>query len=367
LGVETGNFEVATATGDELTDSDIAMVCVGTPSQVNGAHNMNFVVEVTRQIARTLENIERDDSPLTLVYRSTMAPGTMTELVQPILAQSLGANQSRVELVYHPEFLRESTAIADYFSPPKIVYGTTDANSCEKLEKLYQGIEAPRFATHFPEAEMTKFVDNSFHGLKVAFANEIGRIAHQNGISAATIFDIFIADTKLNISPAYLRPGGAFGGSCLPKDIRALSALSEDSGISTDIIDNLLASNEAHKKYLAEAALKSVSTNASVLLVGLAFKDNSDDVRESPLLDMAASLLKEGYDLTIYEPHFKPTTLHGTNLAHILTRMPNAQDTIVTGIEDLAGKEYDLLLDGRGNAGELPVKAKRYFDLTRLP
>jgi len=367
-GTLSGHFTVSARVGDELLDSDIAMVCVGTPSQSDGSHNMTFIVEVTRQIARHLAEHPRPPGrPLVLAYRSTMKPGSVEELVQPVLEANGLKPGGDIELVYHPEFLRESTAVKDYFSPPKIVYGTADGNACAALEALYDGIEAPRFATRYREAEMTKFVDNSFHALKVAFANEIGRIAYLNDVSASVVHEIFVADTKLNISPLYLRPGGAFGGSCLPKDVRALSQLAASAGAEARLIDNLLASNETHKRFLYEAAVDGLAEGATVLLVGLAFKADSDDMRESPLLDIGAKLVGAGFDVTILEENYNQTAIHAANYNHLMARLPQLDSIVVKDRAALGGRRFDLVIDGRGFAGELDITASRTFDATALP
>ena len=231
-----------------LIDADIAMVCVGTPSGPDGAHNMGHIVDVTRSIAKHMPTNRA--SALTLVYRSTMRPGSCENLIWPLLVESLGdAESADVELVYNPEFLREASAIADYFNPPKVVIGTRNSAASRAMDQLYADIEAPRFYVGLREAEMTKFVDNSWHATKVAFANEIGRVCEQLGVGVQQVNEVFLADTKLNISAHYLRPGGAFGGSCLPKDVRALQNIASDIGAQTHLVDALIRSNEAHKHH----------------------------------------------------------------------------------------------------------------------
>lgn len=210
--VADGRLYATREIGAELDDCDIAIVCVGTPSGVDGAHNMSYIAQVTRAIAAA---IRPDRSvPLTVAYRSTMRPGSIEHIIQPIFRARFGdAAANVVELVYNPEFLREATAIKDYFEPPKIVLGTIDGAPSINMEKLHEGIDAPVFHVGIREAEITKFVDNTWHAVKVAFANEIGRVCQNLDISAAEVHKIFVSDTKLNISPYYTRPGGPFGGS----------------------------------------------------------------------------------------------------------------------------------------------------------
>lgn len=361
-GFSEGKLTAQEDPGTALQDADLAIVCVGTPSLPEGAHNMSYIASVSQEIARALRDHGRTvNAPLTVAYRSTVRPGTMEELVWPILIQVLGdAAKDLVTLAYNPEFLRESTAIQDYFEPPKIVVGTADGQPNAVLDKLYETIEAIRFNVGFREAEVTKFVDNSFHAVKVTFANEIGRICHRLGISAAQVHEIFVSDRKLNVSPYYLRPGGAFGGSCLPKDVRALSHISTDVGASTHLIDSLIRSNADHRRFLFEEATRDLPPGARLLLNGLAFKANSDDLRESPLVEIAEMCRRQGYVLKIYDPHVNPETLIGTNLGYQLANIP-ALNTLLVSLEDLDGAEFDLVIDGRGNADELPVRSKKIY------
>lgn len=273
-----GRVTATTKLTDELDDADIAIVCVGTPSGVDGAHNMSYIAQVTRAIAAALKPDRK--TPLTLAYRSTMRPGSCENIIWPILQSHLGdATESAVELVYNPEFLREATAIEDFFHPPKIVIGTLGGKPSANMAKLNEGIDAPVFEVGLREAEITKFVDNSWHAVKVAFANEIGRVCQNLGISAKEVHAIFKSDTKLNLSAYYTRPGGAFGGSCLPKDVRALQYIAADTGSATHLVDALIRSNEAHKHHQFLHATAGIEPGAKVLLVGLAFKLETDDLR----------------------------------------------------------------------------------------
>jgi GDP-mannose 6-dehydrogenase len=206
--------------------SDMAIVCVGTPSAPDGSHNMRDIAEVTRQIANAVRDTGRKGT-FTVVYRSTIRPGTVDGLILPIFKSALGAARDVIEVVYNPEFLRESSAVKDFFHPPKVVVGTADGKPSARVAEMNKNLDAPTFTVGYREAEFTKFVDNSFHALKVAYANEIGRVCVQLGIDAKVVHKIFVSDTKLNISPYYLRPGGAFGGSCLPKDVRALQYIAQ--------------------------------------------------------------------------------------------------------------------------------------------
>jgi GDP-mannose 6-dehydrogenase len=326
-----GVFEVTSEIGPWLAECDIALVCVGTPSGPDGAHDMRHIIEVSHQIAAALNQCTEKPKPLTVVYRSTIRPGSVEELIAPIFRAHLGDDRMQaVELVYNPEFLREASAVEDYFHPPKIVIGTADGRPSKNMDALYAGIDAPVFYTRYREAEITKFVDNSWHAVKVAFANEIGRVCLQLGISARKMHEIFVSDTKLNVSPYYLRPGGAFGGSCLPKDVRALQYISADCGANTPLIDSLLRSNEAHKFRLFQRAVEGLQPGASILLAGISFKAGTDDLRESPNVDLARALLREGYQVSIFDPSVNATKLVGANLGYAFANLPTLERLLVT-------------------------------------
>lgn len=347
-----------------LEECELALVCVGTPSAADGAHNMTYVAEVTRQIAQAIIERER---PLTVVYRSTMRPGSMEALVAPIFRSRLGDDRAElVELVYNPEFLRESTAIADYFEPPRIVVGTRDGAPSERIAELYRNIDAPVIVTGFREAEFTKFVDNAWHAVKVAYANEIGRLCVELGISARKVHEIFVADTKLNLSAYYTRPGGAFGGSCLPKEVRALAALADELGTFNHLLDSLMRSNEAHKRFLFDYATRDVPKGARVLLVGLAFKPDSDDLRESPHLDLARRLLAAGYSLEVHDPAVRADQLVGQNMGYAFSHLPELSELLI-GREEAESRSYDLVIDTAGRAGALALTADRFVDIGALP
>ena len=216
----------------QLDDCDIALVCVGTPSGQDGRHDLTQIGDVTRSIAAAVER--RGGPRLTIAYRSTVRPGTCESVILPIFRERLGAAAAeRVEVVHHPEFLREARAVQDFFHPPRIVIGTIDGRPCHSLASLYEGCSAPLFQVGIREAEMTKFMDNAWHATKVAFANEIGRLCEASGVSATQMHELFVADTQLNIGRTYLKPGAPFGGSCLPKDVRALQRIGDDCAADT--------------------------------------------------------------------------------------------------------------------------------------
>jgi GDP-mannose 6-dehydrogenase len=359
---EQGLITAITTMVPDVATCDLAIVCVGTPSAVDGSLNMTQIAEVSRQLAELVKAYP--DGNLVVAYRSTVRPGTMEELIQPIFDSVLGEETSRIELVYYPEFLRESSAVEDYFSPPKIVIGTKTGDPCPTLDKINQGIDAPVFYVEYRVSEITKFVDNSFHAVKTVFANEIGRVCAQLGISAAEVHRIFVSDTKLNISPYYLRPGGAFGGSCLPKDVRALQHISRISGGFTHLIDSLMASNDAHKAFLFDHVTRGLEHGAKVLLLGIAFKNESDDLRESPNVDLARMLITAGYQLSMFDPHVVPQNLMGQNLG-VLSNSPFIRKLLVDQavIESTA---WDLVIDPRSAASKYSLTSASIVDINRL-
>ncbi|WP_138935594.1 nucleotide sugar dehydrogenase [Roseovarius arcticus] len=339
--LEKGLIRAQTEISD-LVDVDLAIVCVGTPSSIDGSHDMGYIAKVTEQIADCLGTGRTE--PLTVTYRSTFRPGTVRQLVEPIFQSRLGAQtDAAVEIVYDPEFLREGSAVNDFFAPPKIVIGTRDGKRSKVMDKLNEGLDAPVFNTGYEEAEITKFVDNSWHAAKIVFANEMGRVCHRMGISAKKVHEIFVSDTKLNISAYYTRPGGAFGGSCLPKDVRALQHMASEIGAYTHLIDSLVQSNEAHKTYQAQDIIAKLPKGGRVLMVGLAFKAQTDDLRESPNVDIARRLLQGGYQLSVYDPAIKPEDLRGQNLGYIFAFLPNVGELLVDKATAEAGP-WDLVV-----------------------
>jgi GDP-mannose 6-dehydrogenase len=361
--VSAGALEAVGNVGDRLASCEMAIVCVGTPSAADGSHDLSHIVQVSRQIASSV-NADRTE-PLTVVYRSTIRPGTIDTLIAPIFREVLGPDMKGVELVYNPEFLREAVAIKDFFAPSKIVIGTVDGKPNARMESMNAGLDAPVFHVGYREAEFTKFVDNSFHALKVTFANEIGRLAQSLGVDPVAAHRIFVADTKLNISANYLRPGGAFGGSCLPKDVRALQHISVDVGTHTPLIDSVIRSNEAHKLHLFHACVRGLPPGAKLLMIGLAFKADSDDLRESPNVDLARRILDGGYQLAIHDPWTDPKHLIGKNLGYAYAHLPNLGSLMVDKATAETGV-YDRVIDTNGRSGDLALREVEVVDLHGL-
>jgi GDP-mannose 6-dehydrogenase len=316
---------------DGLRDVDLALICVGTPSDTEGRQDLGYVTAASQEIAHAVQGANRRDRPITVACRSTVRPGTMEGAIEPGMRSILGDERiNEISLAYYPEFLREGSAVDDFFDPPKVVIGTQDGAPNSTLTALASKPSARVFHMTYQEAELTKLMDNSWHALKVTFANEIGRLCLELGVSAASMHELFVADTKLNISAAYTRPGGAFGGSCLPKDLRALAKLGVDNGIAMPVVRSIMESNEAHKLRMFAYAIDGLRHGASVLLAGLAFKPGTDDLRESQNVDLARRLLRAGYALEIYDPAVRFTSLVGRNLSCATTTLPDVQQSLVT-------------------------------------
>lgn len=280
-GRTAGRLVVASSVGDAV-DADAAFVCVGTKGLAEGLLDLSDVTRAARALGEAVRLRPPDLAPMLMVFRSTMLPGSMRRTVLPAVAAAAGEPQgTRYEIAYSPEFTREGTALADYFAPARIVVGEGRPRSRQILLDLHPGIEAPIFSTSFEVAELTKLADNSFHALEVAFANEVGRFAVSSGISPSEVFAIFHADTKLNLSSAYLRPGGTFGGPCLPKDVRALAASMDNAGVTAPVIGHINESNASHANFLVSEIERRLARPSRVLLLGLSFKPGTDNVRES--------------------------------------------------------------------------------------
>jgi GDP-mannose 6-dehydrogenase len=335
-----GLLSTAAEIGDHVLDADLAVVCVGTPSRQDGLLDMSHVATVAGELGAAVQRRPAAAAPFLGVFRSTMLPGTMESLVIPAMAAAAGAAPGdRYEVAFNPEFLRESVAVADYFRPPKIVVGERQPGVTQRLRGLYDGIGAPLFEVPFRVAEMIKMVDNTFHALKVTFANEIGRIAAAAAVDVDQLMTLFLADRKLNISEAYLRPGGPFGGSCLPKDVAALSAFARRGAVDAPIIGHVLPSNAAHQAALTGRVAAALRPGAPVLLAGITFKAGTDDLRESPMVYLARSLVDRGHAVMIYDQDLNDCEFVGENLQFVRRHLPEISDLLVDDLEQALGAQ----------------------------
>lgn len=327
-------LSTASEIGDHVLDAELAVVCVGTPSCPDGFLDMSHVDAVAEELGAAVRRRPAGAAPLLCVFRSTMLPGTMETLVIPAMTAAAGAPPGAAyEVAFNPEFLRESVAIADYFRPPKIVVGERQPGATQRLRGLYDGIEAPLFEVSLRVAEMIKMVDNTFHALKVSFANEIGRMAAAAEVDVDQLMTLFLADRKLNISEAYLRPGGPFGGSCLPKDVAALCAFARRGAVDAPVIGHVLESNAAHQAALTRRVAAALPAGVPVLVVGITFKEDTDDLRDSPMVYLARSLLDRGHPLMIYDHDLDGRDLVGENLNFVRRHLPELLDLLVDDLE----------------------------------
>ncbi|MEE2947662.1 MAG: nucleotide sugar dehydrogenase [Verrucomicrobiota bacterium] len=330
---------------EALALTDVSLVCVGTPSAESGELNLRYVLQVVQQIADALRASGKSHD---LVLRSTMLPGSTQKIADELLTDLLESGKLR--LFFYPEFLREGTAVADFEDPSLIVIGTRDeATFPDELAPLF-GADSP--TANWPVAEMIKYACNAFHATKVTFANEIGRIGKSLNVDSQSVMRLLCQDTRLNLSPYYLRPGNPFGGSCLPKDVRALAHEGQRSGVELPLLDSLLPSNEAHLAKLIEQAKRLAKSR--VTLLGLSFKSDTDDLRESPMVEVAQNLIGRGFELSIYDPQLNLAKLIGTNKRVIDEKMPH-----------LASLLTDDLADALGQAG-LVIAAQKCVDVETL-
>lgn len=317
--VSAGHLRATTDPYEAVSESDVSIICVGTPSSEVGALDLQFVGRVCAEIG---EALRKNWARHTIVIRSTMLPGSTEKVAVPILEQTSGKKAGlEFGICYNPEFLREGNAINDFHEPPKIVIGEFDPESGDVLQEMYADIQSPVVRTGLRLAEMVKYADNAFHGLKVAFANEIGILCKALGLDGQQAMDIFVMDTKLNLSPAYLKPGYAFGGSCLPKDLRALIHRAGRADIDTPLLRAILESNENQKRLGIEMIRK--IGRKKIGMLGLSFKKGTDDLRESPAVELAENLIGKGYDVAIYDPSVSMSRLVGSNRAYVERELPH--------------------------------------------
>jgi GDP-mannose 6-dehydrogenase len=327
--VRAGRLVATGDAKDAIQRTDLSLVCVGTPSQFNGNLDLRYIRRISEQIG---EALKEKAGWHTVVLRSTILPGTMQQIVIPTLEEYSGKKAGTdFGVCYNPEFLREGSAVKDYNSPPKTVIGELDSGSGDILAALYQKIDAPLIRTDLKTAEMVKYVDNCWHALKIGFANEIGCLAKSFGVDSHEVMNIFCHDRKLNISTAYLSPGFAFGGSCLPKDLRALTYQAKTNDLDLPILTSILPSNERQVARGLRAIVEKGMRRVGVL--GFSFKAGTDDLRESPVIEVIEQLIGKGYDLRIYDKNVKLATLVGANRDFILNRIPHISRLMVDSVD----------------------------------
>ncbi|HEY1044120.1 MAG TPA: nucleotide sugar dehydrogenase [Telluria sp.] len=329
--VRDGLLRATTDVREAVNGSELSLICVGTPSQLNGNLDLSHVRKVCQQIGAALRDKEGFH---VVVARSTMLPGSMRSVVIPTLEEASG-KKAGVDfgVCNNPEFLREGTAVYDYYHPPKTVIGETDTKAGEMLVELYKKMEAPMIRTGVETAEMVKYTDNAWHAVKVAFANEIGNLCKAVGIDGHKVMEIFCQDTKLNLSPYYMKPGFAFGGSCLPKDVRALTYKARSLDLEMPLLNSVLPSNQHQVQKGLSMIMDKGKKKVGVL--GFSFKAGTDDLRESPLVDVIEHLIGKGYDLKLYDKNVNLAALTGANQDYILNRIPHISKLMVQDMDEV--------------------------------
>jgi GDP-mannose 6-dehydrogenase len=341
--VAAGRLRATIDSTPAVHDTELSFVCVGTPSQHNGNLDLRYIRRTCEQIGTALKS--KCDWH-TVVIRSTILPGTMRNIVIPALEQYSGKTAGiDFGLCNNPEFLREGSGVRDFEAPPKTVIGELNQRSGDILASLYSHLDAPLIRTSLEPAEMVKYIDNCWHALKVGFANEIGNLCKALSVDSHEVMSIFCQDRKLNISSAYLKPGFAFGGSCLPKDLRALTYQAKAHDLELPILASILSSNEIQVRRALELIMGKGCKRVGIL--GLSFKAGTDDLRESPLIELIERLLGKGYDLRLYDRNVNLASLVGANRDFILNRIPHISHLMVPSIDAVLDHAETIVIGNR--------------------
>lgn len=342
-GVETGRIEATSEALKAVHESDISFVCVGTPSNANGSLNLTYVRKVCEEIGAALA---KKEGYHVVVARSTMLPGSTEEVVIPALEQASRKKAGRdFGVCFNPEFLREGSSIKDFYDPPFTVIGTEDEQAGAAVSELYAMLAAPLMVVPLKVAEMVKYANNAFHALKVSFANEIGNVCKQQGIDSHQVMSIFCEDKKLNLSPYYLKPGFAFGGSCLPKDLRALLYHCRHFDMQLPVMESILPSNRKQIDMAYQMIKRTGSKRIGVL--GFSFKAGTDDLRESPMVELIEYIIGKGYQIQVYDKNVSLANLQGANRAYIEREIPHISMLMADSIEEVLAQS-EVIVIGNG-------------------
>jgi GDP-mannose 6-dehydrogenase len=349
-GVTAGQITVTTDTTAAVRESEISLICVGTPSRRNGSLESTFLERVIEEIGGALAG---RSAYHVIAVRSTLLPGVLESRLIPLVERASGRTVGAdIGVCVNPEFLREGSAIRDFLAPPFTIVGESDTRAGDVLLGLYTHLNAPVHRLRFDEASMVKYASNAYHAVKVAFANEIGALSHHLGIDGRQVMRVFCEDRDLNISKRYLTPGFGFGGSCLPKDLRALNFVAKENDLSTPLLAHVLPSNEAHIRRVVDVVLE--SGKRRVALLGLSFKSGSDDLRESPFVTLAEALIGKGLALRVCDPDVAVGRLIGRNRAYIDERLPH--------VAQLMDDDWEAA----ARTADVVIVAKRIGDASRL-
>lgn len=364
--IREGRVSVTDDATAAVAASDLSLVCVATPSRVNGSLDTSYLERVITQIGHALAQSSQYH---VVAVRSTVLPGVVERQLVPLLAAASGRRVPEdVGVCVNPEFLREGSALADFEAPPFTLVGETDRRSGDVLLSMYRHLTAPVHRVRPDEASMVKYASNNYHALKVAFANEVGAVCAQLGADGQTVMRIFCEDHDLNISPKYLRPGFGFGGSCLPKDLRAMVHVAKERDLVTPLLDSVLPSNDAHIRRVVDVILE--RRKQRVALLGLSFKRGSDDLRESPFVRLAESLIGKGVPLRIFDPDVELTSVFGRNRAYIEEHLPHVAQMAASSLDE-AVHDAAVVVIGKKVASPDELKAatagKTVIDLVGIP
>jgi GDP-mannose 6-dehydrogenase len=338
--VKAKRLRATTSTDEAIAASELSLVCVGTPGQANGSLDLTYIKRVCQQIGAALAEKLRYHS---IVLRSTMLPGTMAETIIPALEVYSGKRAGRdFGVAINPEFLREGTSVEDFHHPPFTLIGADDEDAAGPLRHLYAHIDAPLVAVGLREAEMVKYACNCFHALKVTFANEIGNLCKALGADSHQVMEVFCRDTKLNLSPYYLKPGFAFGGSCLPKDLRAITYQAKMLDVETPMLSAILTSNQRQLERAVEMVLATGRKNVGVL--GLSFKSKTDDLRESPMVTLIERLIGKGLKLAIYDREVQLARIFGANKEYLEREIPHISSLMLDEVGEVVDRSGVIIV-----------------------
>ncbi len=350
--MRSGRARVTSDAAEGVANSEISFVCVGTPSRRNGAHDLTALRSVCEQIGSAISKKKTDH---VTVIRSTVAPGTTEDILIPILEEASGKRLgSGLHVCFQPEFLREGVSIKDFENPPMTIAGGVGFG-VDTLRTLSQDLPCEFIATSIRTAEMVKFCCNAFHAVKVVFANEVGRLCHGLEMDGREVMSLLCQDTHLNISPAYLRPGFAFGGSCLPKDLRALINMSRDVAVELPLLASVLPSNETQIAHALDIVLR--TKRRRIGMIGVSFKGGTDDLRESPLLELAERLIGKGMDVRIYDPEVNLSRIRGSNRAFVEESIPHIASIMTDDVAQLVRSCDVIVVGARDAAAESCLRA----------
>jgi len=354
--VAAGRLRATVDHADAVHGTDVALICVGTPTRSDGSTRLDYLLQVFTSVAKQLRT---KDEYFVVALRSTVLPTAFEDELIPLLEQNSGKYVGTdIGFVYNPEFLREGVALKDFQDAPWTIVGSCDSRASGVVASLYQNLSAPIVLTNPKTAALVKYFSNAFHALKVVFGNEVGSFCREMGVDGGEMMEIFAHDTKLNISHRYLKPGFAFGGSCLPKDLKALVSEIGKRGLSLPVLESILPSNEEHLRSCIQMVTE--TDKRRIGLVGLSFKAGTDDLRESPAVELAERLIGKGRDVRIYEPSIAPGRLHGTNLDFIERSIPHIWKLLVGSLDELLQHSEVVVVMQQLKADDM-----RYFSTMR--